>query len=178
MTFTGKISETPADGGANNIGSNASTNLPEVVLSGEGVVVIEPPQLAAAPAAVGSDVTVTKSPRAGDGQCGLVADLVGYGQRPGFIFECESGMRRHILRIRAELEATQLALACAQKTIEQQAVPDEKRYLVADSYIITTDRAEARRHAVQSALDSGQEVVIASLNGAEVVAVQPIWEAA
>jgi len=199
-------SETPAAGGANNSGSNASANLPEVASSAEGVVVIEPPK-PDSPAAVRSDVNEIEAQEISDAAfriallenecarltssidamfsaarkfCGIVAELVGEDKRPINLYECELLLRDKIARCEAHIQALErdLAITHCKAMAAAHAAPLIPRYLVADSYIIAENRSEAKRHALQSALDSGQAVIVAPITSAEQVEIDTIWAAA
>ena len=200
-------SETPAAGGANNSGSNASANLPEVASSAEGVVVIEPATPDDSPAALGSDVTEIEAHEISDAAfriallenecarltssidamfikahkfCGIVAGLVGEDKRPINLYECELLLRDKITRSAEQIQALELdRIATHREAIAaEHATPLTTRYIVADSYIIIDNRQEAQRAALQIALDSGTTALLASINGAEQVVINPVWEAA
>ena len=200
-------SDTPAAGGANNSGSNALANLPEVASSAEGVVVIEPATPDDSPAALGSDVTEIEAQEISDAAfriallenecarltssidamfikahkfCGIVAGLVGEDKRPINLYECEILIRDKITRSAAQIQALELdrEITHSQEIAAAHAAPLIHRYIVADSYIIAENRSEAKRHALQAALDSGQAVIVAPITSAEQVEIDTIWAAA
>lgn len=92
--------------------------------------------------------------------------------------EPEEDLIAEIGRLRAEnkvlkiLDETMPGFGAAHEALKNA------RYLVADSYIIIDNRHEAQRAALQIALDSGTTTLLASINGAEQVAINPVWEAA
>jgi len=79
-------------------------------------------------------------------------------------------------RLRGENKA--LTFTSDTLLLGELGVLPKDRYLVADSYVMFDDRREAQRAAMQNALDSGATVVLASINGAEQVAINPVWEPA
>lgn len=96
--------------------------------------------------------------------------------------EPEESLIAEIGRLRAENKALKIldesmpGFGAAHEALKQAKV--NARYLVADSYIIIDDHQEAQRAALQIALDSGVSAVVAAIEGAAKVAINPVWETA
>ena len=199
-------SETPAEGGANNIGSSAAGDLPDACSQFAGAAVIEPPK-PDSPAEVRSDVNEIEAQEISDAAfriallenecarltssidamfsaahkfCGIVAGLVGEDKRPINLYECELLLRDKIVRSAAHIQSLELdrEITHGEAIAAAHAAPLTTRYIVADSYILAENRSEAKRHALQSALDSGQGVIVAAITSAEQVEINSVWAAA
>ena len=90
----------------------------------------------------------------------------------------KESLSAEIGRLRAENKALKIIDGNILCFAPQHEATKDARYLVADSYIIIDNRQEAQRAALQIALDSGTTALLASINGAEQVVINPVWEAA
>jgi len=176
------LRDTPAEGGANNIGSSAAGDLPDACSQFVGAAVIEPPK-PESPAEVRSDVIENEAQEISDTAfriaslenecvrltsdinamasaarkfCSAVADLVDSGKYPINLFECRIALEQKLSQQAARISALELALIEADKIkpfTRHKNPEDGNLFVVSSDYILINNIADARRHALEKASD-------------------------